>query len=202
MKATDTRTSLLESSYTLMLAHGYAATGVDEICRHAQVSKGSFYHFFKTKQQCAMEMLKHHMAGAQATLEEGLDLSGLNRLDGAIAYVKHLEGLSETVFRDGCLIGAFALELAESHPELRQEVSRELHAMASHFEEVLSPLTQCGPSQAAPSARELAEQMLTAIEGGVVLSKAHGNPRYVSQALRLFRHYLELLKTHSVRSAN
>lgn len=45
----------------------------------------------------------------------------------------------------------------------------------------------------APSPRELAEQMMTCIEGGVVLSKAHGDLRFVSQSIRLFRHYLETL---------
>lgn len=185
-----------------MLAKGYAATGVDQICRHAGVSKGSFYHFFSTKQQCALEMLDHHMAGAQATIEAGLDVTGLDPLDGAIAYVKHVEDLSERVFQHGCLIGAFALELAETHPELREQVSRLFQGTTSHFERALEPLSQGTPSPEMPSSRELAEQMLTAIEGGVVLSKAHGDLRYLSQGLRLFRHYLELLKDRRGTSAS
>lgn len=202
MHSLDTRTSLLESCYTLMLKKGYAATGVDQICRRAGVSKGSFYHFFSTKQQCALEMLDHHMAGAQATIEAGLDMTGLDALDGAIAYVKHVEELSEKVFQNGCLVGAFALELAETHPELRERVSRLFEGTTAHFERVLQPLSQSIRSPGMPSARQLAEQMLTAIEGGVVLSKAHADLRYLSQGLRLFRHYLELLKARSTASAS
>lgn len=194
MNATGTRTSLLESCYSLMLVKGYASAGVDEICRHAGVSKGSFYHFFSSKQQCALEMLDHHMAGAQATIEEGLSATGLDPLDAAIAYVRHVEDLSEKVFQNGCLIGAFALELAETHPELRERVSDLFKRTTAHFERALEPLSDAIRSPDKPSARELAEQMMTAIEGGVVLSKAHGNLRYLSQGLRLFRHYLELLK--------
>lgn len=94
MSTANTRRSLLESCYTLMLAKGYAATGVDEVCRHAGVSKGSFYHFFETKQQCAMAMLEHHMSGAQALIEEGLDLNGLDELEAAIAEVVTASGFT------------------------------------------------------------------------------------------------------------
>lgn len=198
MTTANTRVTLLESCYTLMLAQGYAATGVNEICRHAGVSKGAFYHFFETKQQCAMSMLEHHMAGAQALIEEGLDLSGLDELEAAIAYVKHVEKLSEEVFQDGCMIGAFALELAESHPELREQVSKIFQGTAAHFEKVLAPLSKGKRRRDRPSSRELAEQMLTVIEGGVVLSKAHSDTRFLSQGLRLFRHYLESLKSADV----
>ena len=197
MATSDSRTSLLESCYTLMLAHGYAATGVDEICRHAGVSKGSFYHFFLTKQQCALEMLDHHMAGARAVIEDGLDLTGLNATEASIAYVEHFERLSEKIFQNGCLIGAFALELAESHPELREQVSRIFKDTAAYFEKVLTPLVKASRQKNVPTPQQLAEQMLTVIEGGVVLSKAHRDTRYLSQGLRLFRHYLETLRPRS-----
>jgi TetR/AcrR family transcriptional repressor of nem operon len=194
MAKSGSRTSLLDSCYALMLARGYAATGVDEICRHAGVSKGSFYHFFPTKQQCALEMLDHHMAEAQATIEEGLDLANLRLDDVSIAYVEHVERLSEKVFQNGCLIGAFALELAESHPEVREQVSRIFRGTAYHFEKVLTPLAKASRQKNVPTPQQLAEQMLTVIEGGVVLSKAHGDTKYLSQGLRLFRHYLESLR--------
>lgn len=116
-----------------MLAQGYAATGVEEISRHAGVSKGSFCHFFPAKQQCALEMLDHHMAEARATIEEGLDLANLSAEAASIAYVEHVARLSERVFQNGCLIGAFALELAESHPEMREQDSRIFRGTADHF---------------------------------------------------------------------
>ena len=139
-------------------------------------------------------MLDHHMAGAQATIEEGLDLAGLNAIEASIAYVEHVERLSEKVFQNGCLIGAFALELAESHPEMREQVSRIFKGTAEHFEKVLTPLVKASRQKNVPTPQQLAEQMLTVIEGGVVLSKAHGDTKYLSQGLRLFRHYLESLR--------
>ncbi len=189
----DTKTRILHSTYEVMLNQGYAAAGVGEICRHAGVSKGSFYHFFETKQQCALEMLRHHMAEAEALIESGINLEGVDGIEAGFRYVRHIEDLSRRLFQHGCLVGAFALELAETDPEMQREVSQIFKGTTDRFEEVLAPLARACRQPGSPSARDLAEQLLTAIEGGVVLSKAHGDLRFVSQAIRLFRHYLETL---------
>lgn len=194
MNTPDTRTRLFDASYSLMLAKGYPATSVAEICDRAEVSKGSFYHFFASKQQLAMEMLKHHMAGAQATIEHGLDRTGADEEDFAIRYVQHVEQVSEDIWRDGCLIGSFALELSETHPELRAQISEVFRGLADHLEKIFTPLCRANPGPDAPSPRELAEQMISVIEGGVVLSRAHNDRRFVPQALRCFRRYLNTLR--------
>ena len=187
----NTRTRLLEATYTLMLSKGYPSTTVDEICQRADVSKGSFYHFFKSKQQLALEMLAHHMAGAKEQIEQGLELDGLSGPARAIGYVRHLEQVGEEVWRDGCLIGGFALELADTHPELREKVSQVFVELADYFETIFAPLCHTPRAKGAPRARELAEQLIMVIEGGVVLSRAHSDTRFVPQALRCYRRYLE-----------
>lgn len=192
MTETETKTRIINAAYELMLSQGYAATGVNEICARAAVSKGSFYHFFQTKQQCALAMMWHHMEEAEQMLG-GLDFSQFEPIEAGLQYVQYLEELSSDVFAQGCLFGAFALELAETHPELRTEISRVFQRITDHYESVLEPVVRGCRRADAPTARELAEQMVTVIEGGVVLSKAHGDLRFLPQGLRLFRHYLRTL---------
>jgi len=189
----DTKTRLLDAAYALMLSKGYPATSIDDICARAGVSKGSLYHFFKSKEQLALEMLEHHMAGAKDEIEHGLDLEGCDDAERAIRYVKHVEERAEEIWRDGCLIGSFALELAETNPELRRRVSAIFRDMTEYFEQLFAPLCEAHKGPDTPPARELAEQFLMVIEGGVVLSRAHQDRRKVPQALRCFRRYLESL---------
>ncbi len=184
---------LLQAGYGLMLSRGYPATTVDEICAKAEVSKGSFYHFFKAKQDLALELIEYHMEGAKEELEKGLDLEGHSEEEAAIAYVKNVERLAEEIWREGCLIGAFALEVSDTHPELRAKVSGIFRLLADDLEKLFTPLCRSYRGPDAPPPRELAEQFLVAIEGGVVLSRAHNDPRFVPQALRCFRRYLESL---------
>ena len=190
---TDTRTRLLDAAYSLMLRQGYPATAVDEICDVAEVSKGSFYHFFKSKQDLAIGVLEHHMDGAMEMIEQGLDLQGVSGPQRAVRYVKHVEDGAEELWSDGCLIGSFALELAETNPEIRSKVSQIFRDLEGHMEQVFVPLCQAHPGPDTPPPRELAEQFLAVIEGGVVLSRAHQDRRYVPQAIRCFRRYLETL---------
>lgn len=187
------RTRLLETAYALMLKKGYPSTAVDEICEAAGVSKGSFYHSFKSKEDLALGILEHHMDGAVEMIEQGLDLQGLSGPERAVRYVKHVEDGSEELWSDGCLIGSFALELAETHPEIRWKVSQIFRDLEAHMEKVFEPLCEAHPGPKTPSARELAEQFLVVIEGGVVLSRAHQDRRYVPRAIRGFRSYLEQL---------
>lgn len=188
----QTRTRIVNAAYELMLSQGYAATGVNEICSRAQVSKGSFYHFFETKQQCALAMMWHHMDEAEQLLG-GLDVTKFEPIEAALRYVQYIEDLSSDVFKQGCLFGAFALELAETYPELRAEVAKVFSRLTDHYEAILEPISRACTGPDSPTGRELAEQFITVIEGGVVLSKAHGDVRFVPQGLRLFRHYLKCL---------
>lgn len=191
-EASDTRTRLLDATYSLMVKKGFPSTTVDEICQAAGVSKGSFYHFFESKQQMTLAMLEHHMAGATEEIERGLDLTGVEGPQRAIRYVKHVEDRSEEIWHEGCLIGSLALELAETNPEVRSRVSQIFRDLTDHLETWFRPFCEeSGPET--PSARELAEQFVIVIEGGVVLSRAHRDLRFVPQAVRTFRRYLELL---------
>lgn len=55
----SSRDKLLESAAILFLEKGYDATSVNDICKHAEVSKGSFYHYFETKQVLFMTLMEN-----------------------------------------------------------------------------------------------------------------------------------------------
>ena len=54
--AQNSRKQILEAAETLVLQKGYAAATVDEICAAAGTSKGSFYHFFKSKEEMGLAL--------------------------------------------------------------------------------------------------------------------------------------------------
>lgn len=51
---------LLYSCANLMLLKGYHAVSVDSICEKAQVLKGSFYHYFKSKTDLTLQAMEYH----------------------------------------------------------------------------------------------------------------------------------------------
>ncbi|HPR34391.1 MAG TPA: TetR/AcrR family transcriptional regulator [Anaerolineaceae bacterium] len=53
------RDKILQSAVQLFLEEGFEATSVNDICKHAGVSKGSFYHYFETKQALFLTMMEN-----------------------------------------------------------------------------------------------------------------------------------------------
>lgn len=60
MNASDTRTLLLETALDLIWNSNYNSVGVNEICKQAGVTKGSFYHHFESKAQLFCEATNHY----------------------------------------------------------------------------------------------------------------------------------------------
>src|SRR5689334_24216214 len=54
---TPTKEKLLDAAQQLMLSKGFPATTVDEICDTAGFTKGSFFHYFESKEQLGKEVL-------------------------------------------------------------------------------------------------------------------------------------------------
>src|SRR5437868_15137540 len=50
----DSKTKLMDAALQLIRTKGYAATTVDDICHKAGVTKGSFFHHFKSKDELAL----------------------------------------------------------------------------------------------------------------------------------------------------
>ena len=72
----ETRTRILDVAETCFAQQGYDATGVAEICRRAEVSKGAFYHHFSTKQALFLELLNHWLDYLDAQFQNVLAISG------------------------------------------------------------------------------------------------------------------------------
>ena len=55
--AGGTRERLIDTTQRLLWSDGYAGVSVDRICKEAGVKKGSFYHFFPSKEDLVLEAL-------------------------------------------------------------------------------------------------------------------------------------------------
>ena len=78
-KATSTRgrakgtskEKLVRAARKLMLAQGYPITSVDDILEAAGVSKGSFYHYFDSKEELALTAMHEFLADGAALMMDG-----------------------------------------------------------------------------------------------------------------------------------
>lgn len=180
------RDKLLEAAESLMLSKGYAATSVDDIRQAAGVSKGSFYHFFRSKEELALSVLDAFHNRNGQIVAQGVKGSG-DPVAGALALVDHLLDSAGTMWGKGCLLGSFALDVAETNPAIREAVSRKFRQVAAVLAQGLEPLGTDGGNVDARTGAELAEQFIVVVEGALVLATAHNDWSYVERALERFR---------------
>ena len=180
------RDKILEAAESLMLSKGYPATTVDEICELAGVSKGSFYHFFATKEELGLAVLEaFHQRNGQIVAK------GAHQSDDpvrrALALVDHLLASSGEMWGRGCLLGTFALDIADTNPAIGKLVSEKFMEVAQNLAGGMAPISADGGHPEAPTADEMAEQFIVVVEGALVLARAHQDWSYVERALDRFR---------------
>ena len=187
------RDKLVTAAQSLMLTQGYTPTSVDEIIAKAGVSKGSFYHYFKSKEELGSAVAEDYLDQAVAVLGKGNYQDIQDPLQRAFAFVDHIESASTRLWNHGCMLGSFAIDLSGTHPEIAACLDQLMGRLEARMEPLLAPIAAACTVADAPSSRELADHMIAVIEGGIVMAKAHGDPTRVSKAIHEFRRYLNAI---------
>jgi TetR/AcrR family transcriptional repressor of nem operon len=188
--SSGTQEDLITAARDLMLRHGYAATGINDICREAGVSKGAFYHFFETKEALTIAALdSFYRLGMEELMS--IDASA----DDPAALPRFVERVAEhapRIWEHGCLLGGLATEMAFSSDTLQHEVARLFDQFAARIAEFAGPFVASLATDEL-GATAIAEDFLAIVEGAIVLSRAHRDPQRIRAALERYAQSLRRL---------
>ena len=123
----ESKTALLDAATSVIRTKGYNATRVEDICQAAQLTKGSFFHHFKSKEEVAVAAADRWASGsgelfASAAYHELPD--PVDRLLGYIDYRKAL--LEGTLPEITCLAGTMIQEVYATHPAIRDACEKSI----------------------------------------------------------------------------
>ncbi|MBV8552048.1 MAG: TetR family transcriptional regulator C-terminal domain-containing protein [Acidobacteriaceae bacterium] len=173
MEIRDTRDHLLQVGLRRIRAMGYAATGVKEILDEADVPKGSFYHYFPSKEVFAREVLALYVRGERERAEKILrDGKGapLKRLRRYFQELVDVFGSTDPV--SGCLLGNLSLEIADHSDSIQSLLSGSFANWQAAIAGVLREAMERGDLARSTKPEELAAFLLNSYEGAVLRSKA------------------------------
>jgi len=197
--AVDARAKLIRSTQELMMLKGYSATGTDDICRSAGVSKGAFYHQFTSKEELAIAALADfYEAGLRKLL--AIDVRDVAPERRLLAFLDAVAKRGHEFWEHGCLLGCLATEMALTSKPLQREVARLLAQTAKALEPLTEPFVASVADQSL-SAEGLAEHFLLVVEGAIVISRAHNDPMKINQAIARFAQQLRWLSRENTGSA-
>jgi TetR/AcrR family transcriptional repressor of nem operon len=190
----QTRKKLLDAAEGLMLAKGYTATSVDDVCQAAGLTKGSFFHYFPGKEDLAIAVVQRFYAVRKQAFEEAPFRRLSDPLDRVFGYVDFLLAMvSACEAPAGCLMGTFTQELAQTHPNVRSACASCFEEMAAGLEQDLEQARAKHAPKATWGARGLAEHLLAVMQGAIVLAKAKQDGAVIVESLRHYRAYLSAL---------
>jgi AcrR family transcriptional regulator len=190
--APDTRDRLVREAMQLFWEKGYASTSVADVLQRANVNSGSLYHFFPGKQELLLAVLDAYHAGIGPMLLDpawdGVD-DPIERVFALLA--KYRAALESTECTYGCPIGSLALELHEPDPPVRAALEKNFAAWLDAIESCLDAARARLPRRT--DRRELAQLVLTVMEGGVMQARTFRDIAYFDGSVRQLRRYFDLL---------
>ena len=154
---------------------GYNGSGVKDITDAAGLPKGSFYNYFSSKEEMAVEALQRYGAGRELGRLKDPSVPPLARLR------THFDFLAEDIERvgveSGCMFGNFATEIAGQSPVLREAVADGFGRWVEAVTEALREAVAAGELDTDRDVDLIARTLVRGWEGLVLHAKVTGELR-------------------------
>lgn len=116
----DTRDHILQTAQMIMSGKGFSGVGLNEVLATAAVPKGSFYHYFSSKEVFGEELLKRYFRNYLAAMDETFSLPGLTGAGRLMRYWQHwLATQTAEDPQSKCLVVKLAAEVADLSEAMR-----------------------------------------------------------------------------------
>jgi TetR/AcrR family transcriptional repressor of nem operon len=167
---------LLTATRQLLIHGGFGGTSVDRICREADISKGVFFHYFKTKEDAVIAVARDFVTELGKRFRAGPQARGADPRQRILHYIDFtLDTCEHSLLASGCLIGALSASLPEEHAAGIRAICREAFSgWVASFEALLQNAQQAGLMPARIDTRTLASQFIALVEGSLLLRKTLG----------------------------
>ncbi len=190
----ESKVRLLNAALNVIRAKGYAATTVDDICHAAGVTKGSFFHHFKSKDDLALSTAAHWGEMTEGFFASAPYHQSQDPLERLLGYVDfRAEILRGDVPDYTCLLGTLVQETYVTHPDIRTACDK---GMATHIAILMRDI-EAAKRLYAPDATWSVESVgyfiQSVLQGAFIFAKARQGPDVVRESLAHLRRYLEFL---------
>lgn len=186
-KPNDKKLLLINIGTAIFTQKGFSITSLDEIVEIAEIPKGSFYYYFKSKDEFAIEVIKNYGIYFSKKLQRILSNDKKSPLERLKEFTKEAEGgVKRYEFKRGCLIGNLGQEMATLEERFRIEL---LNVIADWRDQVRQCIDLAKDRQEIKTivdASELANFFWCAWEGAVLCSKLELSTQPLNIVSRLF----------------
>jgi len=168
----NTRDRIIETGAEIIHCKGFNHTGIQEILDAAKVPKGSFYNYFKSKEDFGLQIIDYFCDQFRQIAAETLEdtrVSPLNRIYRFLTvFMEYFESQN---YAGGCPIGNLAQEMGDLNPTFRQKLNEAIEIMIDAYSRVLAAAQKDGKIMKNLDVRETAGFIVAGWHGAVIQMK-------------------------------
>lgn len=193
-----TRERLLNAAEELVLDHGFAGTTVEAVIERAEVTKGAFFHHFKSKAELGKAlidryaMLDHTLLESTMERAERLTRDPLQQMLIFVGLLEEKMGELTDPY-PGCLFASFCYQAELFDEETLAVGERAMLLWRKRLGDKLRKASQDCPGIANENHESLADMMTVILEGAFIVSRTLHEPALIAGQLAHYRNYIELL---------
>jgi len=168
----ETLELLLRCGMEILTEQGFAATGIDTVLKRVQVPKGSFYHYFDSKEAFGQAVLQRYADYFARKLDRcfsDLSVSPLRRLSNFVEQAK--VGMAKYQFRRGCLVGNLGQEVLVLPDSFREQLELTLLDWEQRLSACLEEAVKLGEVSCEHDCKALAAFFWVGWEGAVLRAR-------------------------------
>jgi TetR/AcrR family transcriptional repressor of nem operon len=189
-RTSDARERLIDEAASLFHARSYESVGVQELCEAAEINKGSFYHFFASKEDLAAAVIDAQWAATRAeVLDPGLkdDIAPLARIERTFELMSRAQRGAKRAggVTPGCPFANLAGEVSNHAPKLRKRLARVYREMQDMFAETLRAAIAAKEIPRNADVERKAEGLVALTQGAMLLSCLRDDPATASRMANL-----------------
>ena len=197
-KGEQTKERILSAAESLILEKGYAGMSIDDLLAATELTKGAFFHHFENKTDLAEAVLKRYTANDMTLFEafsDRADRLSDDPLERALIFLRlfdeYLDDLGAPF--PGCIFASYTYERHQFGPNVHEFIAQSLDGWCALYEQKLQALIDARQPRVPVTARQLAELVASAIEGGFMMARARKDAGWTQRQSQQFQTYLKLL---------
>lgn len=181
-----TKNALLEAGAQIMIEKGYTNTGIQEVLETTGVPKGSFYYYFDSKEDFALQVIDYSDANYAEYLKKYFEDKTLSPIERLKAYCNEgKKSLEDNQCRKGCLIGNLSQEMSDQSDVLRARLEQSLTRTRNTFAKAMKEGQQKGLINSKLDHVQLAEFFLAGWHGALMRAKTMKNSSPVTSFINM-----------------
>ncbi|SLM01220.1 MULTISPECIES: TetR/AcrR family transcriptional regulator [unclassified Actinoplanes] len=187
----DTRTQLLLAAERSFARKGYAAVGINEVLSSAGVPKGSFYHYFASKDAFGEAVLARYFEQYLAEMDEILNAAGRDGASKILAYFaswRESQSLGDCAGK--CLAVKLGAEVADMSEPMRLALKAGTTGIVDRLEHAIVGAVADGSAPFTGDARATADALYQLWLGASVMAKVNRSPAALDTATTVTRRLL------------